>query len=223
MLTIRGLRKTFTNHLRGGAVRPVLTGVDLHVPAGTCVVLTGASGSGKSTVLRCIHGTYKPDAGRIELTTPDGPLDLTAAGERELLRARRELMGMVTQFLSVRPRTPAADLVADQGISLEQARDLLARLGLAHGLHDLPPATFSGGERQILHLAIALARPRPLLLLDEATSSLDQQRRTAILSVLRDRKEAGTALLAIFHELPATPGLIDHVYRLDRGRIQDSA
>ncbi|MQA08872.1 MAG: ATP-binding cassette domain-containing protein [Pseudonocardiaceae bacterium] len=222
MLRIRGLSKSFTNHLRGGDTRAVLSQVDLDVAAGQCVVLTGASGSGKSSLLRCVYGSYTVDAGRIELDTPSGVADLAAVPDRELIRIRREHVGMVTQFLSVPPRISAVDLVTEQGVPAAWATELLTDLGLQPELHGLAPATFSGGERQLVNIAIALARPRPLLLLDEITASLDHGRRSTVLSVLRERKESGTALLAIFHELPDHPGLIDEVCQLAAGRLKET-
>jgi alpha-D-ribose 1-methylphosphonate 5-triphosphate synthase subunit PhnL len=222
MLRITGLRKAFTSHLRHGATRTVLNGIDLTVPAGSCTVLMGPSGCGKSSLLRCVHRSYRPDAGRVDLTTPTGTLDLAAAADREVLAVRRTTMAMVTQFLSVTPRISAADLVADQGVGETEARELLARLGLPDAIHDLPPATFSGGERQLVNLAIALARPRPLLLIDEATASLDTVRRDTVLRTLAALKQQGTTILAIFHDLPDTPGLVDQTIHLANGRPMEN-
>ncbi len=220
MLRIRGVSKGFINHLRGGATREVLRGVDLDVAPGECVALTGVTGSGKSSLLRCVYGTYSTDAGSIHLATPDGYVDVARASDRELMLIRRDYLGMVTQFLSVPPRVSARDLVTEQCGTPERATALLTELGLDPALHVLAPSTFSGGERQLVNIAIALAKPRPLLLLDEITASLDHRRRTTVLDVLRERKNSGTALLAIFHELPDEPGLIDEICRLDRGRVR---
>lgn len=223
MLRIRGLSKSFTNHLRAGANWVVLDRVDLDVAAGQCVVLTGASGSGKSSLLRCVYGTYAPSGGTIDLDTPGGTVDLASTSDRELLAIRRDVMGMVTQFLSVPPRVSALDLVIDQGVSAERASRLLSKIGLAAELHQLPPATFSGGERQLVNIAVALARPKPLLLLDEITASLDHGRRETVLALLREYKNSGSALLAIFHELPQESGLIDEVCRVESGSILELA
>lgn len=247
MLRVHDLTKTFTNHLRmRPQTRTVLRGVSLDVPAGACIALTGASGSGKSSLLRCVYGTYAADAGAVivprRFPLPTGTTvgdengagaDVVGADPRTLVGLREHSMGMVTQFLSVPPRVPALELVASAaGTSHEddrgrdeaatRARDLLASLGLAAELHDQPPSTFSGGERQLVNIAIALAKPRPLLLVDEATASLDPTRRDAVLAALGERKQAGAALLAIFHEVPDTPGLVDEVLHLRNGRIQES-
>lgn len=248
MLRVRDLTKSFINHLRPDPhARTVLRGVSLEVPPGTCMALTGASGSGKSSLLRCVYGTYAADSGQVlvpdsNADADDETVDVVGSDPRTLVDLRRHSMGMVTQFLSVPPRIPALDLVADAArddtvgsdpvdpeddrqraeSATARARDLLTRLGLAPPLHDQAPATFSGGERQLVNLAIALARPRPLLLVDEATASLDPGRRDAVLEALREHKQAGTALLAIFHDIPDTPGLVDEVCHLSNGLIQES-
>lgn len=220
MLRVDQLTKTFVSHLRGGASQRVLADVELQIAAGELVVLTGPSGGGKSSLLRCIYRTYRPDGGRVLIDRPDGePLDLAAAPDRTVLDARASLLGMVTQFLRVTPRVGAADLVREAGAPDGEAVELLRSLGLGGPLLDAPPATFSGGERQIVNLAMALAQPRPLLLLDEATASLDARRRRAALAALDERKRAGTAMLAVFHELPDRPGLVDRVVQLRDGRV----
>jgi alpha-D-ribose 1-methylphosphonate 5-triphosphate synthase subunit PhnL len=223
ILTVRGLRKTFTSHLQEGQRRSVLRGVDLDVAGGEGVALTGYSGSGKSSLLRCIYRTYRPDTGQVGLRVPAADVDLATATDRDILRVRRDAMAMVTQFLSVTPRVSARDLVVSQGASPDEAEALLGRLGLAPALHGLAPATFSGGERQIVNLAMALARPRPLLLLDEATASLDHSHRDAALDLLLERKQKGTAILAIFHDLPTTPNLLDRCLHVVDGQIQEAA
>jgi alpha-D-ribose 1-methylphosphonate 5-triphosphate synthase subunit PhnL len=215
-LEIDDLRKRFVRHLRGGRVLDVLRGASLTVADGECVVLTGPSGSGKSSLLRCVYRTYRPDGGRALL--PGGP-DLANADDRTVLRARRARIAMATQFLEVTPRIGAADLVAAHGVERDEAVERLRALGLGPELVDAPPATFSGGERQIVNLAIALARPGSLLLLDEVTASLDRRRREAALRALVERKRAGTAMLAVFHDLPETPGLVDRVVQMRDGRV----
>lgn len=255
MLRVTELTKTFTDHLRPDPhPRTVLDGASLTVPAGTCIAVTGASGSGKSSLLRCIYGTYAADSGHalIDVTPCSSPgtespgdrrvVDVVEADPRAVVALRRDHMGMITQFLSVPPRVAAVDLVADAATAHspmphqpephpeqaetgpdrnEPAHELLSRLGLARELHQHPPATFSGGERQLVNIAIALARPRALLLVDEATASLDPHRRGAVLDALAGRKRAGAAVLAIFHDVPDTPDLVDQVCHLRGGRIEE--
>ncbi len=233
-LSVRGLVKTFVSHLRGGERRCVLDGVELDVPAGACVVVTGPSGSGKSSLLRCVYGTYLPDSGSVRVRWREQgvtkEVDVAGAAERAVLALRRDVIGLATQFLSVTPRVAAVDLVAQavaprasEGNGLHAAREMAAErlrsLGLPRELISAPPATFSGGERQMLNLALALAKARPLILLDEVTASLDPQRRRIALEAIRARKQAGTTLLAVFHDVPELPGLVDEVVRMENGKV----
>ena len=219
MLRIDNMRKSFTQHLLGGRVATVLQGVDLTVPPGSMVALTGASASGKSTLLRCVYRSCAPDAGTVTVRHRAAEVEMSGADERTVLWARRDLIGMCTQFLSAIPRVSALDLVAAEDVTRDRAADLLLSLGLDRSRLDVPPATFSGGERQMVALAIALARQRPLLLLDEATASLDPARRGVALDALVEAKRRGTTVLAVFHDVPDTPGLIDEVVTLRDGRV----
>ena len=114
---------------------------------------------------------------------------------------------------------PARELVALEGVGEGAAADLLAELGLTEEPHDVPPATFSGGRRQMLNLALTLARPRPLLLLDEVTASLDPARREVALEALLARNRARVAILDLFHDAPRPPGLVDRVVALRDGTV----
>jgi len=114
---------------------------------------------------------------------------------------------------------PARELVALEGVGEGAAADLLAELGLTEEPHDVPPATFSGGRRQMLNLALTLARPRPLLLLDEVTASLDPARREVALEALLARRRSGVAILAVFRDAPRLPGLVDRVVALRDGTV----
>ncbi|MSO76119.1 MAG: phosphonate C-P lyase system protein PhnL [Alphaproteobacteria bacterium] len=207
-VTVRGLAKTFILHLQGGIRLPVLQGVDLDVQAGECVALNGPSGVGKSTLLRCLYGNYRADAGHITLRDEGIVVDMATAEPRHILAVRRRSLGYVSQFLRVVPRVPAIDVVAEPlralGVSEEAAREraraLLQRLHIPERLWALPPATFSGGEQQRINIARGFAHSFPIMLLDEPTAALDADNQGAVIDLIRDARERGTAMVGIFHD-----------------------
>ncbi len=219
VLSARDVAKTFTLHLQGSLQLPVLQGVSFDVPAGKCVVLGGDSGAGKSTIMKMVYGSYLTDSGSILLAHREGLLDLATAPPRQVLAARRESMGYVSQFLRAVPRVPAIDVVAepllDNGASRSQAREqagaLLSRLSIPERLWELPPATFSGGEQQRVNIARGFATFTPLLLLDEPTASLDARNRGVVIEMIRERLSAGTGMLAICHDAQVRQAVADHI------------
>ena len=208
VLQASGLAKTFTLHGRGGVQLPVFSGVDLQLNAGECLALTGRSGSGKSSLLRCLYGNYGASAGQVAIRHRGQWLGLSAAEPRQVIEVRRETLGYVSQFLRVIPRVSALDVVAQPlrqlGVGLEEARQRaagwLARLNLSERLWSLPPATFSGGEQQRVNIARGLIAEHPVLLLDEQTASLDAGNRAAVVSLIRAACERGAAVIGIFHD-----------------------
>ena len=229
LLRTEGLGKTFTLHLQGGARIPVLAGVDLAVRAGECVALSGPSGAGKSTLMRCLYGNYGAGAGRILLTHRGAELDLASADPRAVIEARRESIGYVSQFLRVIPRVSTRDIVAEpmvargvaRGDALARASALLDRLNLPERLHGLPPATFSGGEQQRVNLARGFGPRYPVLLLDEPTASLDAANRSIVIGLIHEAKQAGTAIVGIFHDAEVREAVADRVFTVEP--IQDAA
>jgi len=208
MIEVQALQKTFTLHLRGGAVLPVLRDMDLAVDAGECMVLQGPSGAGKSTLLRAIYGNYRPQSGSILLRHDDTMVDIVRANPRQVIDLRRRSLGYVTQFLRVIPRVPTLDIVAEpllaRGTGLDAARAraaaLLERLRIPHKLWDLPPATFSGGEQQRINIARGFCAEFPILLLDEPTASLDQENRQIVIGLIDEARQRGSAIVAIVHD-----------------------
>ncbi|MDP2621220.1 MAG: phosphonate C-P lyase system protein PhnL [Hyphomicrobiales bacterium] len=208
VLSLTGVSKSFTLHLQNGARLPVVSGVDLTVGEGQCVVLAGPSGSGKSSLLKMVYGNYRCAEGRIVLRDGDRIVDLAGASPRTMIDLRRHSIGYVSQFLRVIPRVATLDLIAEpviaqgveKGEALERARRLLHRLNLPERLWTLPPATFSGGEQQRVNIARGFAPDYSLLLLDEPTASLDAENRAAVVDLIREKKAQGVALLGIFHD-----------------------
>ena len=113
MLRTDTLAKGFTLHLQGGVRIPVLSGIGLELHAGECVVLSGPSGVGKSTLMRSLYGNYRADSGRILIRHRGEMVDLVTADPRTILAVRHETLGYVSQFLRVVPRVPAVDVVAE--------------------------------------------------------------------------------------------------------------
>ncbi|MCQ8781241.1 phosphonate C-P lyase system protein PhnL [Mangrovibrevibacter kandeliae] len=210
LLSVRGVRKSFTMHLRGGVHLPVVDDARFDVLSGECVVLGGPSGVGKSSILRMVYGNYAVDGGAILVRHPDAsePVDLASAEPRAIIELRRSTIGYVSQFLRAIPRVAALDVVAapliERGRPMAAARDearrLLVQLNLPETLFGLPPATFSGGEKQRVNIARGFITDHPVLLLDEPTASLDAYNRDVVSGMIEDKLAKGTAILGIFHD-----------------------
>ncbi|MDB5965971.1 MAG: Phosphonate lyase system, PhnL [Polaromonas sp.] len=208
VLETRNLSKTFTLHGRGGLELPVFSGIDMHVSPGECLALTGHSGSGKSSLLRCLYGNYGASGGEVRIRHLDEWLSLSAAEPRQVFDVRRRTLGYVSQFLRVIPRVSTLDIVAEPlrrlGVAADEARaqaeQWLQRLNLHERLWDLPPATFSGGEQQRVNIAHGLIANHPVLLLDEPTASLDAQNRRVVVELIAAACARGAAVVGIFHD-----------------------
>ncbi|MEW5904396.1 MAG: phosphonate C-P lyase system protein PhnL [Pseudomonadota bacterium] len=222
ILTIEHYAKTFHLHERDLNI-PSASQVNLSVYPGKLTALIGPTGAGKSSVLKGVYRTYLPSAGRMLYRTADGgTIDLAQADEHRMLELRQTEIGFVTQFLHCLPRKSALDVVAEplvaRGMAREAARgraaDLLAQLDVPAHLWHVPPATFSGGEKQRVNLARGLiAQPR-LLLLDEPTASLDPATTERVVMHLERMKDSGIAMLAIFHHPELVRRLADSVVEL---------
>ncbi|GIL37980.1 phosphonate C-P lyase system protein PhnL [Roseiterribacter gracilis] len=220
LLQVSDLSKRFTLHEQGGVVLSVLDDVSLSVAAGECVALDGPSGAGKSTLLRCLYANYRADKGRILVQHGGEMIDLLHADARALLDIRRRTLGYVSQFLRVIPRVPTLDVVAmpllSLGVDREEARDraadLLRRVALPEPLWKLAPATFSGGEQQRVNIARGLVVGHPILLLDEPTASLDADNRARVLELITERRDAGAAIVGIFHDEAARSALATTIH-----------
>ncbi|MBI5907607.1 MAG: phosphonate C-P lyase system protein PhnL [Burkholderiales bacterium] len=202
------LSKTFTLHGRGGLQLPVFAGIDLSVRPGECLALTGHSGSGKSSLLRCLYGNYGASSGDVRIRHQDRWVRLSSAEPRDVFDVRRRTLGYVSQFLRVIPRVSTLDIVADPlrrlGLGADEARvqaaQWLKRLNLHEHLWHLPPATFSGGEQQRVNIAHGMITAPPVLLLDEPTASLDADNRRAVVELIHAAREQGAAIVGIFHD-----------------------
>lgn len=221
VLDIRGLSKGFVMHHLGQGFA-AFEGISFSVDAGEFVLLKGANGAGKSSLLRTLYRSYLPQAGQVLFRSAHGVIDLARAADVDITHLRRTEIGFVTQFLVARPRVSAENLVAeplrvagvDPAEALERARHWLATFGVKENLWPAYPTTFSGGEQQKVNLARALIRPHKLLLLDEPTASLDATARAALVQRLADLKAQGTAMIGVFHHPGDVAHLIDRVIDL---------
>lgn len=218
-LVVSEVFKSFTMHLRDGIKLPVVKDVNFSVAAGECVVLGGPSGIGKSSILKMLYGNYAVDAGQILVDHKDRIVDIAAADPRTIIEVRRHTMGYVSQFLRTVPRVAAIDVVAEPlvargveaAVAKENAAELLTKLNLPRELWLLPPATFSGGEQQRVNIARGFITSHRILLLDEPTASLDATNRRVVVEMIAAKKEAGVAMLGIFHDEEVREAVADRI------------
>jgi alpha-D-ribose 1-methylphosphonate 5-triphosphate synthase subunit PhnL len=230
LLEVIDLEKRFELHILNEKGIDALRHVSFEVGEGEIVGLTGKTGSGKSTLMKCIYRTYLTSGGRILYHEDENRvIDLVSASEHEVLGIRKREMTYCSQFLQVIPRVPAVDVVASalvaRGSSLDQARtmasEIFGRLSLPKELWDAYPATFSGGEQQRVNIARAIiARPR-LLLVDEPTASLDLKTKDAVIDMLLDLKKAGTSIILITHDEHTLTRMADRSLHLEGGRLKE--
>jgi alpha-D-ribose 1-methylphosphonate 5-triphosphate synthase subunit PhnL len=227
ILEIRNLTKDFYLHEQKMRIQGC-RGVSLVLREGGFTGIVGRSGSGKSTILRCVYRTYLPSSGEILYgSLRYGILDLAKASERQAIALRQDEIGYVSQFLSVMPRTTAREHVEQAALEAGRnaagakagAADMLSYFMLPEALWDLYPNTFSGGERLRLNLAHAMIKEPRLLLLDEPTASLDNDTKGLVRALLLEMKKKGTSILGIFHDLEFMEGVCDEVFSMTFGQL----
>ncbi|MFB6250080.1 MAG: phosphonate C-P lyase system protein PhnL [Halobellus sp.] len=228
VLSVDGLSKTFDMHVLGDTEVVGLDNVSFDVRDGEFLAIVGESGSGKSSLLKCLYRTYDPSSGEVVYHGPDGDIDLASCPDRTVIALRGDAIGYTSQFLDEIPRVPAVDVVArplvEQGVdrvdAREKARDLLSALSVPEELWQAYPATFSGGERQRVNLAQALAPKPDLLLLDEPTSALDPETRQTAIDLLSSYLGSETTVVGVFHDTEVVEAVADRVLVLEDGRLQ---
>ncbi len=229
VLRVSGLSKSYRRQGIGWQRSDVIVAasvVEFEIFAGQTLALVGSSGSGKSTVARCVTRLEKPDAGQIWLESTDiARIDL-----REL-RLLRPKLQMVFQdaATSINPRFTAAEVIeeplliqrqGDKSARRTRAKELMQEVGLSPQWADRAALDFSGGQRQRLAIARALALKPKLLVLDEALSGLDLSTEAQIANLLLDIQASHSlAYLLISHDLALVARLADTVAVMANGRI----
>jgi len=225
-LEVRDLRKSFGAH-------EVLKGISLLARRGDVVSLIGASGSGKSTFLRCINLLEIPDSG--EIVVAGEPIAMRRVGGRsrpadprqvDRIRAR---LGMVFQSFNLWTHKTVLENVIEAPIHVKKqpraeavarAEALLDKVGLADR-RDAYPAHLSGGQQQRAAIARALAMEPEVMLFDEPTSALDPELVGEVLKVMRDLADEGRTMVVVTHEMGFAREVSSEVIYLHQGRIEE--
>ncbi len=217
MLEVKKLSKSFYLHLLNKKI-DALKDVNFEVFEGEFLAILGKSGSGKSTIVKCIYGTYKPSTGKIIY---EG-FDISKAKERDILRIR-ESIGYVSQHFIVNPRIRVIDAavepIARRNDAYDKAHELLKMFNIREELYDVYVSTLSGGEKQRLNIIRAIIKEPKLLILDEPTTYLDVSSREILKRYLKKVKRTGTAIIGVFHEFDILDELADKMIILRNGCV----
>jgi polar amino acid transport system ATP-binding protein len=221
MLTIAGLGKSYGE-------RVIFSAIDLVVQPGEAVTLMGPSGTGKTTLLRCLNGLERADAG----TVAAGGVTLDASHDhhrfaREALALRRRVGFVFQGWHLFTHRTVLANVMEGPlhvrrdppALARQRALELIERVGVGHRA-EAWPHQLSGGEQQRIAIARALAMQPEVLLLDEPTSALDEARIASLTELLRELTATGLALVTVTHDVPFARALSTRIFTLEAGRLR---
>lgn len=217
MISIKNLTKEFSG-------QKVLDGIDIDIEKGEVVAIVGASGAGKSTILRCLNYLEQPDSGTIAID--DFKVDFGTITKEQILTLRRKL-AMVFQQFNLFERRTALDNVKEglkivKKLSDEEAtkiaKEELAKVGLSNRENHYP-RHLSGGQKQRVALARALAMRPDVLLLDEPTSALDPELVGEVEKSIVDAAKSGQTMILVSHDMNFIYQVADKVLFLEKGHI----
>jgi putative ABC transport system ATP-binding protein len=218
-LTARGLTKRYK---AGRAQVEVLKGVDFHARHGDVTMVMGPSGSGKSTLIAVLSGLLRPDDGCVSARGED----LWSRSSRRIDRFRLDHCGFIFQGFNLFPALTALQQVTTvlrhQGRSRREAREIAAaaleEVGLGPRMHQRP-GELSGGEKQRIAIARAIAKRPALLFADEPTSALDGENGQVVIRLLRRAAtEHDAAVICVTHD-PRLAAFADRIIHIEDGRI----
>ncbi len=217
MISVKGLTKRF-------GTATVLDGIDLEIADGERVVVIGPSGTGKSTLLRCLNFLDRPDAG--EIRVGDVAVDAARAGRRDILALRRATAFVFQNYALFANKTAKENimeaLVTVQGQGRAEAErralEILAETGLAEKAESYPGA-LSGGQQQRVGIGRAMAIGAELMLFDEPTSALDPEWVGEVLDLMRRVAERRQTMLIVTHEMQFAREIADRIVFMEGGRI----
>ncbi|PRD97592.1 ABC transporter ATP-binding protein [Burkholderia ambifaria] len=213
----------------------VLKGVSLKANSGDVISVIGSSGSGKSTMLRCINFLEQPNAGRIFVdgeevrTALDKAGALRAADPKQLQRVRTKL-SMVFQHFNLWSHMNVIENVMEAPVNVlgipkkeaeDRARTYLEKVGLAPRVEKQYPSHLSGGQQQRVAIARALAMHPDVMLFDEPTSALDPELVGEVLKVMQKLAEEGRTMIVVTHEMGFARNVSNHVMFLHQGRVEE--
>jgi polar amino acid transport system ATP-binding protein len=221
-----------SNVVKSFGALEVLKGVSFEVQQGEVAVIIGASGSGKSTILRCINFLEDFQGGSIKVAGSAVGYDLRADGTRmqqseAVIAQHRQEVGMVFQSFNLFPHKSVVENVMvgpvrAKGMARKEARTiaeaLLAKVGLSSKLDELP-GRLSGGQQQRVAIARALAMQPKVMLFDEVTSALDPELVGEVLKVIRELAQDGMTMILVTHEMHFARDVGDKLLFFDAGRI----
>ena len=192
--------------------------VNFEIEKGEFVIILGASGAGKSTVLNILGGMDTNDEGEVWI---DG-VNISNFDEKQLTYYRRDDVGFVFQFYNLVPNLTAkenVELAAEIVKDAWDAEEALKAVGLGHRLHNFP-AQLSGGEQQRVSIARAIAKKPKILLCDEPTGALDYQTGKQVLKILQEMsRDYGATVIIVTHNTALAP-LANRVIHMHDARVK---